>query len=110
MANATFDIDAHSADPYLSDWYADHAAGKPTTLEEANHALLKADLAATIIGERGDDLDKAQAEAIIERAALAASACARAVRADRPDLASAFAKQANSEALVLSSFSYVNVG
>lgn len=110
MSNATFDIDAHSADPYMSDWYAAYAQGKATPLEEANEALRKADIARTIIAEQGDDLDKAQAEAIIERVALAASATAKAQRAERPELATAFSASAKSEALVLSTFDYVNVG
>lgn len=98
--------DAH-VDTYLIDYVTSGIEGPH---ERANQALMRADLALTIISERGDDLDRAQAEAIIDRVALAAAACATAVRIDRPELADEFAKQANSEVLVLTNFDYVNVG
>lgn len=104
-----FDIDDHKADPYMVEFMAARESGKRTPLETANNALLRADLALTIVAERGDDLDKAQAEAVIERVALAASACATATRIGS-ELASEFAKQASSEVLVLTNFDYVNVG
>jgi hypothetical protein len=105
-----FDIDDHKADPMIADYMAAREQGIVTPLEIANNALLRADLALTIVTERGDDLDKAQAEAVIERVALAASACAKATRIGDDHFAVEFAKQANSEVLVLTSFDYVNVG
>lgn len=105
-ATHTVNINDHKDDPYLSDWYGVYALGETTPLERANHALMQADLAAVVASERGDDLDKAQAEAICERVALAASACALAERIDKPELAKRFSETAQSEALVLSTFDY----
>lgn len=109
MSDTYFDIDDHKADPMIADWADAHAAGYTTDLERANKALLRADLCSTIIAERGDDLDKAQAEAIMERVALAAAACATACRIGDGYFAEQFANQANSEVVTLTSFDYVNV-
>lgn len=110
MSATHFDIDDHKADPMLAEYMSARENGKRTSLEIANSALLRADLALTIVAERGDDLDKAQAEAVIERVALAASACATATRIGDDHFAAEFAKAANSEVLLLTNFDYVNVG
>lgn len=109
-ATHTLNINYHQDDPYMVDWYAVYAQGGTTPLERANQALIRADLAAVIVSERGDDLDKAQAAAVCERVALAASACAKAERIGSPELAQAFSETACSEALILATFDYVNVG
>lgn len=107
MSNLS-DVARHDYDAYTSDYFATvTASGAPTDLERANSALLKADFLRAQIDTHGDDLDKAQAEAVCERCALAASACAKAVSQGRLELASAFANQANSETLILSTFDYV---
>lgn len=107
MSNLS-DVGRHDYDAYTSDYFASAVNG-PTTLEVANNALSRADWLRCQIDTHGDDLDKAQAEAVCERVALAASATAAAVKQGRFELASAFAKQANSETLILSGFDYVNI-
>lgn len=109
-ATHTLNINDNQTDPYMADWYKVYAQGGTTPLERANAALSRADLAAVIVSEQGDDLDQAQAEAVCERVALAASACAKAERIGSAELAQAFSETACTEALVLSTFDYVNVG
>lgn len=109
MATTYFNIDDHKADPMIAAWHSVHATGLETDLEQANKALIRADLARVIVGEHGDDLDVAQAEAVCERVALAASACAKAQKRGELRLAHEFSKVAQSEVLVLTAFDYVNV-
>jgi hypothetical protein len=107
--STTSDVARHDTDAYTNDYYVAASSGHVQPLEFANTALFWADRNRSVIDTHGDDLDKAQAEAVCERVALAASACAAAVKQGRLELANAFANQANSEALVLSAFDYVNV-
>jgi hypothetical protein len=102
-------IDDHYGDAYLSDFVERKESGDVSPLERANAALLNADLARLRVEAQGDDLDKAQAQSVCERVAMAASACARAERIGSSGLADAFAKAANSEALVLSTLPYTDV-
>lgn len=102
-------IDDHHDDPYLADFTARRDAHLPSPHDRANAALAKVDLGLLAVKEQGDDLDQAQAEAIVERVALAASACAKATRVGEDRLALEFARVAEGEALVLSAFKYVNV-
>lgn len=96
-ATHTLNINDNQTDPYMADWYKVYAQGGTTPLERANQALICADLAAVIVSEQGDDLDKAQAEAVCER-----------IGEDK--LAKRFSEAARSEALILSNFDYVNIG
>lgn len=109
-ATHTLNISDHKDDPMISAWYSVHASGQETDLERANAALVRADLYRSTIETHGDDLDKAQAEAVCERVALAASACAKAQSIGELRLAHEFANAAQSETLILSTFDYVNVG
>lgn len=109
-ATHTLNISDHQDDPYMVDWYRVYAQGGTTPLEQANAALQRADLAAVIVSEQGDDLDILQAKAVCERVALAASACAKAERLGETEIAKRFSQAAKSEALILSSFDYVNIG
>lgn len=103
------DINDHHDDPMLSDFCARRDARQASPHDRANAALRTADLAVLAVAEQGDDLDRAQAEAVVERVALAASACARAERLGEEALAEAFAQTAESEVLDLSAFPFVNV-
>lgn len=108
--STTVDVARHDTDAYTIDYFTTAAQGRMTDLERANLALAQADWARVQADTHGDDLDKAQAAAACERVALAASACGKASRIGSDDLASLFADKAHEEALVLSTFDYVNVG
>lgn len=103
------DINDHHDDPMLKGFCERRDKGEASPHDRANAALRTADLAALAVAEQGDDLDRVQAEAIMERVALAASATAKAERIGEVDMAERFAQTAESEVLDLSAFPFVNV-
>lgn len=99
------DIDKHRDDPMLQEFTERRDSGQAGPLDRANAALLRADQAAAIFTGSGDDCDREQVEALLDRVALAVSACGLAVRKGEPaSVALAFAKMAESEAVTLDSY------
>lgn len=85
----------------LSAWVERRESGSASPLDRANAALLRADQAGAILTGAGDDCDGSQIEALVQRVALAASACGIATRNKESNVADAFAGVAETEAVTL---------
>lgn len=92
---------SHDTDPMLSAFCERREAGQPSPLDRANAALMRADQAASILTGNGENVSACLIDKALDRAALAANACAIAERKGEPKVAAAFAKRAEREALAI---------